>query len=187
MTGFDYLSVLLSIVLGLGVANLLTGLAGMVRHRARITMFWPLPVGLVTLFLIHVQTWWMMYGMRLKTEWTIGEFLMVLGQPVLLYVMTVLIVPQFEEGRSTDLRAEFFRDRVWFFACLIAILLLSLTRDFIMSGRMPSAANLVAHGAFLSVSALAIATTNDVVHKVISLLLLGMLVLYIATLFVELR
>jgi len=187
MTGFDYLSVFLSIVLGLGVANLLTGLAGIVRHRARITMFWPLPVGLVTLFLIHVQTWWMMYGMRLKTDWTFGEFLMVLGQPVLLFVMTVLIVPQFAEGRSTDLRAEFYRDKVWFFACLIAILLLSLTRDFVMSGRLPSPANLVAHGAFLAVSGLAIATTNDRVHPLIAALLLGMLSLYIATMFVRLR
>src|SRR5262245_47005879 len=112
MTSFDYLSVLLSIVLGLGVANLLTGAAGLVRHRARITMFWPMPVGLAALFLIHVQTWWMMYGMRNMKEWTFAEFLLVLSQPVLLYVMTVLMVPEFDGDHRIDLRVEYHRDRV---------------------------------------------------------------------------
>ena len=36
MSAFDYLAVLISIVLGLGIANILTGYAALIRDRARI-------------------------------------------------------------------------------------------------------------------------------------------------------
>src|SRR5262245_46503277 len=118
MTDFDYLSVLISIVLGLGIANTLSGIANIIRHRGRYEMFWPMPVALFTLFLIHVQTWWTMYGLRHETQWNLGGFLIVLAQPVLLFVMSVLLSPETPEGRRVDLKGEFFRDRVWFFSCL---------------------------------------------------------------------
>jgi hypothetical protein len=64
MDSFSYLSVLISIVLGLGAANLLTGLARIVQMRTRVTMYWPTIVWALTLLVIHVQTWWTMFGLR---------------------------------------------------------------------------------------------------------------------------
>ena len=51
MTAFDYLSVLLSIVLGLAITQLLSGFAGLVRARDRMVMYWPLPVQMTFVFL----------------------------------------------------------------------------------------------------------------------------------------
>ena len=60
MDPFSYLSVLISIVLGLGITNLLGGVATLMRGRSQVRPYWPLPIWLVTLFLMHVQTWWTM-------------------------------------------------------------------------------------------------------------------------------
>jgi hypothetical protein len=56
MDDFSYLSVLISIVLGLGITNLLAGFAALVRNRGRVKIYWPMPMWMITLFLIHIQT-----------------------------------------------------------------------------------------------------------------------------------
>ena len=57
MDTFSYLSVLISIVLGLGLTSLWTGFAAMERPRSRIVFYWPLAAQMVVLFLVHVQLW----------------------------------------------------------------------------------------------------------------------------------
>lgn len=109
MSSFDYLSVLISIVLGLSIANVLTGLVALVRHRRRASSFWPLPMWMVTLFLIHIQTWWALFGLRATTQWSFAAFLVVLLQPVALFVMAALIVPELSASGDIDLRGFYFR------------------------------------------------------------------------------
>lgn len=41
MDAFAHLSVLISIVLGLGITNLLMGLARIVQMLGRVTVYWP--------------------------------------------------------------------------------------------------------------------------------------------------
>lgn len=62
ISAFDYLSVLFSIVLGLSITQLLAGFASMVRGRARVAFYWPLPLQMLALFLINVQSWWRCSG-----------------------------------------------------------------------------------------------------------------------------
>lgn len=185
MDDFSYLSVLVSIVLGLGITNLLTGLATLVRRRARIKPWWPTPVWIVTLFLIHVQTWWAMFGMRRIDRWNFGAFLVVLMQPVLLFVMTALIVPKSSES-VIDMRADYFRESRWFFAVLILTLADSLSKDLVLGGRLPEAPNLAAHFAFVAVAVIGMAWKSDGVHKVLAPAALALLVGYIALLFTTL-
>lgn len=187
MSDFDYLSVLISIVLGLGITNLLGGLATLVRRRDRILMYWPLPVWLVTLFLIHVQTWWSMFGLRQVARWSFEGFLVVLMQPVLLYLMSALILPEASDSEARiDLRHTYFRERAWFFATFIAVLGVSLSKDLVLSGHLPETPNLVAHGVFFAFAAFGIATKSDAVHKFLAPLGFLILCAYIAVLFTRL-
>jgi hypothetical protein len=188
LSDFDYLSVLISIVLGLGITNLLGGLAALVRRRRRISMYWPLPVWIVTLFLIHLQTWWSMFDLRRVSHWSFAAFLVLLTQPVLLYLMSALILPEAQDGETRiDLRETFFRERVWFFAAFLAVLGVSLAKTLLLSGHLPAQLNLDAHIVFVGVTVLGIATKNDVVHKVLAPLGFLILCAYIAILFAQLR
>ena len=55
MDAFSYLSVLLSIVLGLAVTHLLSGFAALVHARRRIAMYWPVPVQMAATLLVTMQ------------------------------------------------------------------------------------------------------------------------------------
>jgi hypothetical protein len=186
MDTFSYLSVLISIVLGLGITNLLGGVATLLRRRADVRMFWPLPIWLVTLFLIHVQTWWTMFGLRRVDRWSFGAFLIVLMQPVLLYLMTALIIPRRAATGALDLEADFFREKRAFFACLFTVLLVSLAKDLVLSGHLPSTPNVVAHGVFVAGALLGAFIRSRRFHLVMAPVGLALISAYIALLFAEL-
>ena len=186
MSDFDYLSVLVSIVLGLGITNILMGLAGMVRRRDRVKMFWPVPLTLVTFFLIHVQTWWSMFGLRDVAHWNIAGFFVVLMQPVMLFLTSAMLVPDFSGEREIDLRADFFRERIWFYGCLLALLLTSLFRPVVLVHHFSDPIDLGAHAVFISMIVLGFSTAREGVQKFVAAFMFAFFIFYVAVLFVNL-
>ena len=186
MDPFSYLSVLISIVLGLGITQLLGGFATLVRDRARIRMYWPLPVQMGVLFLIHVQLWWALFSLRTHVIWQFSGFLVVLMQPVILFLVTAVITPESPRDESIDLRARYFRESRWFFAGLLASVALSLLKSVIVAGSWPKPADLVGHGLFAAIALTGLSTRNDLTHRIIAPLSLALYGAYIAVLFLDL-
>lgn len=187
MTPFDYLSVLISIVLGLSITQLLGGFAGMVRARGRTTWYWPLPVQMTALFLINVQVWWALFGLRGMEHWTFAGFFVILLQPVTLYMMSAFITPDpVADGARLDQRDFYFREKNWFFGVTIAALLVSLTKDTLVLRGPIGLPDLVAHGVFLTMAAIGLLSNRDMVQKVLAPVTLLLYCAYIALLFVTL-
>jgi hypothetical protein len=151
---FSYLSVLLSIVLGLGLSQLLTAIGRLIRHRDRVRVHWLPLLWSGLLFLLYVQVWWAMYGLRLRHDWTFLAFGVVLLQTALLYVMAAVVLPEQVEGPETDLGVHFDRHHRWFFAVFLATLTVSVVKDVILSGQLPTSTNLIYH-AVLAVGCIA--------------------------------
>jgi hypothetical protein len=103
MDAFGYLSVLLSIILGLGLTQLLTAIGRLIRHRDRVRVHWLPLLWAALLLLIYVQVWWSMYGLRLHREWTFLAFGAVLAQTATLYVMAAVALPEQVEEAGADL------------------------------------------------------------------------------------
>lgn len=186
MNAFDYLSVLISIVLGLGVTQLLAGFAGLVRTRRRVKMYWPVPMQMAAVFLITVQVWWAMFGLRDVRVWTFANFFVVLMQPVSTYLMAALITPDFTEGGTIDLRDAYFRERRWFFGSIVFALIVSLAKNMIITGHPQRGLDLAGHVVFVTIALAGLISRSDTVHKILapaSLLAYGT---YIALLFVQL-
>jgi hypothetical protein len=185
MNAFDYLSVLISIVLGLGITQVLAGFAGIVRARKRIHMYWPVPVQMGAVFLIAVVVWWSMFGLREVRVWTFATFLMVMGQAVAVYLMAAFITPEIATAEDLNLRELYFREARWFFASSLALLAFSVAKNLMLSGHMRSS-DLVGHGAFAGISLAGLIGSGDRVHKVLAPLTFVFLAAYVGALFVQL-
>jgi len=64
MDEFGYLSVLLSVILGLAVTQILKGFRGLILSRARSRIYWPVIVWAILVLLICFQSWWAMFELR---------------------------------------------------------------------------------------------------------------------------
>ena len=184
---FSYLSVLLSIVLGLGVANLLTGFARVIQMRRQVKVYVPALLWAFSLLLMHLQTWWMMFGMREVRDWTFGMFALVLIQPVLLFFLSALIWPDFDRDEALDLRANYFSQKNWFFGMLIAIVVFSLVREWVFTGHLQEQADFAFHLLLIISATGGIVFASELYHRITAAMAVVVLVLYIALLFAKLQ
>ncbi len=188
MDAFSYLSVLISIVLGLGVTQVLTGFGRMIEARDRVRTYGPALIWAGVILLIHVQTWWVMFGLRAHQGWTFGAFLMVLLQPLVLYLLAALALPtDFGSGSPVDLRVHYERHAPWFFGLGVLLLAQSVVRDLVLNGTLPARANLAAHVAFLVLWAGAAFTRKPGYHWFVAVATAALFSLYVAALFAQLR
>ena len=185
MGPFEYLSVLISIVLGLGITHLLMGFARWVEARSEFQVFGPSLAWAGFLLMVHIQTWWTMFGYRTYEEWTFLQFVTVLAQPILLFLLAVIVFPS-SDAKRRDPKENFFHQRPWFFGFLAALIGVSLLKDLVRDGRLPEAANLVFHGAFLTAAVLGLALRRERGHRFLAYSTLFLFLVYIVLLFFEL-
>ena len=187
MSQFDYLAVLVSIVLGLGIANVLTGFAAIVRARARVTSFLPTYIQMANVFVIHIQMWWAMFGLRELRHWTFPVFLAVILQPVLVFLMSAFIVPEIAPEGRIDLKEQYFREHAWFGAAIFATVADSLLRNLLAAGHLQDVPELVALGVFALLGVIGFASRSARVHMVLAPTVSLMLAAYVGTLFFTLQ
>lgn len=187
MDEFSYLSVLLSVVIGLALTEILQGFRHRIVASARVRSYWPARLWSMTLLLVCAQTWWAMFGMRSRHTWTFDQFLVLLAQVVVLYLVCGIVFPDFGESGEVDLRAHYFAQRKRFFGLMILMLLLSILRDVVFDHSLPHPLNLTFHLVYMVTGAVAIVTANEWYHKALALFIAIAFVEYITTLFVKLQ
>jgi len=186
MGAFDYLSVLISIVLGLGLTHLLAGAAKLMRRRTAVRFYGPALIWMGLLFLLHVQIWWAIFELRDVAVWTFFSFLLVLAIPTLVYLLTFLLVPAFDQGRRVDQKADYFENRRWFFGIFALVPLVSLAQELAISGAIQWDADPVFRLGFLGLGIVGFGSPRERVHQwlaPIGLLTFGW---YVAMLFLRL-
>lgn len=117
MNAFDYLSVLISIILALGMTRVLAGVGEMLQARAHRGIYWVQVMWIVNLFIYLVVAWWIFYRWRNEKDWTFFLFVFVLISPTILYLASMLLFPR--EGsvdQSADYKTHFYANHRAFFA-----------------------------------------------------------------------
>ena len=183
MDAFSYLSVLLSIILGLALTQLLQGLRGIALHRARVVPYWPVLAWVATLVLMFVQSWWAMFGLGRHAGWIFVQFFIVIVQTILLYLLAALILPDIAADSPTDLRAHYMAQRRLFMLVLVAVAAVSLLKDVMIGGHLPSTPNVLFHAGVISLAAIAAVTTREWYHKLLAVATLASFILYVFLLF----
>lgn len=169
MDAFSYLSVLLSIILGLAITQVLQGVRGLLLARARVRLYLPTLLWSGLILLIATQMWWSSFGLANHTEWTFGAFGMVLLQTVLLYMLAALVLPDFPAAETHDLKAHYYREARPFYAMFIATLAVSLLKDMVIDGRPPAGENVAFHALFATAALTAIVSRRERLHEALAI------------------
>lgn len=187
MDEFGYLSVLLSIILGLAITQILKGFRGILQSRDRVRLYWPALALAVLLLVVYVQTWWAMFGLRSHHDWTFGAFAIVLLQTIVLYMLAGLVLPDFFGDQPVNLRANYYAHHSWFFGLAVLAGFVSIAKDLVLDGDLPEFRNLAFHIAFIATAVVAAITRREWYHKVAVLVTACLFGFYVALLFARLR
>jgi hypothetical protein len=134
---FEYVMVLVSIVVGLAVTHLLNALAAGV-HRLR--GYGP-PVRLEAVYLLWVLFlltwlvsfwWWEFKFQEIESEWTFALYLFIISYAVALFLLSAVLVPNRLVG--VDDSYHYFMDvRRWFFGGMLLVVGLDTIDSFLKS------------------------------------------------------
>jgi hypothetical protein len=134
VTAFEYLSVLISIVLALGMTRVLAGVGEMLQARMHRRIYWVHVIWTLNLFIYLVVEWWIFYRWRNQQEWTFFLFVFVLIAPTLLYLASMLLFPR--EGtidESIDYKEHYYANHRAFFAIFSMFTLVDIA-DTLLKG-----------------------------------------------------
>ena len=122
MSLFEFLMVLVSIIIGLGITEVLKGIAQMVRCRQSVTPYWVHSVLVVFVMIALLQQWWEIWDLQRVSDWTFTGLLLMLSGPVGLFLIAHLLFPQ--PVRDADIREYYYGEMrpVWWLGAATVVL-----------------------------------------------------------------
>ena len=118
MQMFEYIIVLISIVIGLALTHLMQGIAGLIQHPDRSRIWWVHLVWVGYMFLNSIFWWWYEFRLQRIELWTFSLYAFVVFYAFYIYLICALLFPRDLEGYD-GYRDYFLSRRKWFFGLLI--------------------------------------------------------------------
>lgn len=116
---FEYVIVLVSIVIGLALTHLMQGVAALVQHPGRVRTWWVHLTWVAFMMLSSVFWWWWEFRLRLIQTWTFQLYAFVLCYAFLIYLICALLFPR-DLGGYAGYKEYFLSRRRWIFGMLLA-------------------------------------------------------------------
>jgi hypothetical protein len=167
MTTFEYFSVLISVIVGLGITHLLSGVTRVISHPDRFKLYWIHLVWTGWIFLFLVFFWWTTFRFSPVEEWSYKLYTFLILYAVTLYVICAVLMPS-EPPDSGDFRRYYFARKRWFFGLLIANTIFGTIDKAIIVGSLGSVEPLWTV-AMLALVVPGLVTENEKYHGVIAL------------------
>ena len=138
MDQFEYVMVLVSIIIGLGITHILVGVGGIIdrlsRKDDRLEPSLAHTSWLGFCFAWLVMFWWWEYRFSTRVEdWTFGLYLFLIGYAVSLFLLQVVLVPRSWDG-VTSLKDYFLERRAWFYSILLFVTILDQLDSYLKGG-----------------------------------------------------
>lgn len=134
ISAFEYVTVLISIVLGLGITQILTSVADLYHKSERVTLYWPHVLWILFVLVLHVQEWWVTYELKSFEQWRLPTFLFVMAYPVNLFLLAKMLFPSTLKGKRIDLKSFYLNNyRKIFFLFIVSAILSIFYNLFILN------------------------------------------------------
>ncbi len=171
MDPYEYLTLLVSVILGLAVVHLLSGVSLILDTRIRERIDWIHAVWTANVFVTTLLVWWFNFSLTAIQEWTLLHFLNLVAYSVVLYLMSGLLYPV-KGPEIIDFRAHFEANRPRFFMVCLAFQAVDFTdavleQQALGSGWVPL--HLVSLVVFSVAFAIGIRSNNRVLHGALAI------------------
>ena len=144
MNAFEYITVLVAIVIGLAIADIATSLHRLLRAGRRVSWDWLAPLAALLVLLELFNLWWKWHGF---TGTTLGEVVPYFGVLLLLFLTASAALPDEVPAEGLDLRVYFHETHRYFWSVYTTYVLIWIvlrTSTQLLEG-MPFSAVLKSH------------------------------------------
>ena len=135
MSPFEFVTVLISIILGLGITQIMSGVADFIHQWEKAKLYWPHMLWVILVFVLHVQQWWLTYELKVIESWRLPFFLFEVLYPINLFILARILFPATGGEEATyDLRSYYYQNYRKFFTMVIILSALSALENIFIYG-----------------------------------------------------
>jgi hypothetical protein len=133
ISAFEYVSILVSIILGLGITQILSSLADLLYHHSKVRLYWPHACWVVFIFFLHIQDWFITYQLKNIPVWDIPRLVFILAYPIVLFTCAKMLLPTNGSEEQYDMK-KFYESqhRVIFMLVGLAVILSMLFNIYLL-------------------------------------------------------
>lgn len=181
MDTFEYLGVLISVIMGLGITHLATGATKLIQNREDVRFYLPHAMWTANMLVYILLIWWTMFWWSGHESWYAYEYLFITLYAIVLFFLAAMLYP-WDMSKDMDVRDYFLRNRLWFFGALFLAWCIDVPQTLIMESeglRPVPQEYFLFIGLQLTLAATGIVTRRPAVHLLLPPLWLCLTVYYV--------
>ncbi|MEO8770217.1 MAG: hypothetical protein ABI402_09040 [Ferruginibacter sp.] len=133
ISAFEYVSILVSIILGLGITQILASFSDLLYDYKKIRFYWPHTCWVVFILFLHIQDWFIIYQLKDKATWHLPELFFILLYPISLFCVAKMLLSANKKEERFDMKLFYNRHfPLIFFMVAVAIFISVLFNLFIL-------------------------------------------------------
>lgn len=128
MSEFEYISVLLSIIFGLGISKLLGGIGVMIHRRRQGQLDLVHGLWVWNIFFLLAANWWVTFRFQIALNaWNFELFFTLLVWATFLYLPSILLFPPYM-GRDQNFGEIYERNRRWLMGSMLGFIAMEIVQ-----------------------------------------------------------
>ena len=130
---FEYLGVLISVVMGLGITHLLVGISKIIQYRSSVRIYWVQVNWSINILVYILVIWWGMFWWSSLENWTFYQFLFVTLYAIILFLLATMLFP-WKISPDFDFKENFLKNRGWFLGLQITAWIIDIAETNLKAG-----------------------------------------------------
>lgn len=135
MNVFEYVSVMVGVVLALAVSHVLNFIATLISNHERVKGYWLHFLWTALILALNLHAWLLLWTFHGQTEFDVSQLSLMLFLAALIFIIARVLVPELLPDQRQDLRTHFLQVRVPFFATLSLCWLFPVLNSIMLEGR----------------------------------------------------
>lgn len=172
---FEYIGVLVSVIMGLGITHLATGASKLIQHRNEVRLYLPHMLWTVNILIFILLIWWGMFSWSNHTTWFAHQYLFIALYAIVTFFIASMLYP-WDMAKDVDVREHFSMNRTWFFGALLVAWCIDVLATLVKAdvGLRPVPQGYFAFiGAQVLIAVIGIGSRNAIVHTVLPVVFLA--------------
>ena len=176
---FNHITVFISIVVALGLSELVTAWGALLRHRENVRFHWLHAFWSMFMVVFMIQTWWGIWNFAAIEQWSFMVLCALTVQNLMLVETAQILSPRVDHDRPADMKDFFFSNSKVFFLVATSLLLVLTINDIVwLELPLFNIENIVRFGG-MAVCTLAAFSQNERFHALVAALASAMFIAFV--------
>ena len=180
MSLLEYVAVMMSVVLALVIARILTFVGTLATGRSRFALSGLQLTWVALVFCNLILAWQTIWGLRGQPSYPISQVVMMLMATGLIFIAARILIPDEPADETLDLEKHFFAIRVPFFSTMALLWVFPLAGLAIFRTFDVLSADVLCRSAWHTLSIAGVLVRKPAAHRIIMVAWVGVLIVYFA-------